>query len=60
VKKYRFSKIFALKAENLMLSDKSTLAPHFRNTMNHRMVFKDFVEGKRSKLSFEPIYGGLV
>ena len=45
VKNYRFSKIFVLKAENFMPSDKVTLAPHFGNIMNHRMVFKDFIAG---------------
>ena len=58
VKNYRFSKIFLLKAENFMASDKVTLAPYFGNIMKQRMVFKDFIEGKRSKISFETIYGG--
>ena len=58
MKEYRFSKIFVLKAENLMLSDKFTLAPHFGSIMNHRMGFKDFMGGKRSKMSFETICGG--
>ena len=45
VKNYRFSKIFVLKAENFVPSDKVTLASNFGNIMNHRMVFKDFLEG---------------
>ena len=55
VKNYRFSKIFVLKAENFMPSYKITLASHFGNIMNHRMVFKDFIEGKRSKMSLKPL-----
>ena len=58
VKNYRFSKIFVPKAENFVPSDEVTLASHFGNIMNLRMVFKDFIEGKRSKMSFETIYGG--
>ena len=42
---YRFSKIFVLKAENFVPSDEVTLASNFGNIMNHRMVFKDFLEG---------------
>ena len=45
VKNYRFSKIFVPKAENFVLSDEVTLASHFGNIMNLRMVFKDFIEG---------------
>ena len=45
VKNYRFSKIFVLKAENFVPSDEVTLASNFGNIMNHRMVFKDFLEG---------------
>ena len=45
VKNYRFSKIFVLKAENFVPSDKVTLASNFGNIMNHMMVFKDFLEG---------------
>ena len=48
-KNFEFSKIFMLKAENLMPSDKVTLAPHFGYIMNHRMVFKDFMEGRNIK-----------
>ena len=58
VNNYRFSKNFVLKAENFMPLDKVTLVPHFGNIMNQRIVFKDFIEGKRSKMSFETIYGG--
>ena len=57
VKNYKFSKIFVLKAENFLPSDEVTLASHFENIMNHRMVFKDFIEGGRTKMSFETIYG---
>ena len=39
-----------------MPSDKVILAPHFGNIIDQRMVFKDFLEGKRSKMSFETIY----
>ena len=42
---YRFSKIFLSKAENFVPSDEVTLASHFGNIMNLRMVFKDFIEG---------------
>ena len=45
VKNYRFSKIFVPKAENFVPSDKVTLASHFGNVMNQRIVFKDFMEG---------------
>ena len=41
MKNYRFSKIFLLKAENFVPSDKVTLAPHFRKLMNHKIIFKD-------------------
>lgn len=53
MKEYRFSKILVLKVENFMLPDKVSLAPHFGNIMNHRIVFKDFIGGRRSKMSFE-------
>ena len=45
VKNYRFSKILVPKAENLVPSDEVTLASHFGNIMNLRIVFKDFIEG---------------
>ena len=45
VKNYRFSKIFEPKAENFVPSDEVTLASHFENIMNLRMVIKDFIEG---------------
>ena len=37
------------KAKNFILSDKVTLALHFENIMNDRMVFKDFIKRKRLK-----------
>ena len=57
VKNYRFSKIKVLKAENFEPWDEVTLEPHCGKILNHRVVFKDSIEGWRCQMSLETISG---
>ena len=56
VKIHRFSKSCTMKAKSFAPSDEVASAPHFGEILNHRIVFKDFIEGWRCQMSFETIF----